>query len=166
MLGYVQHSVQDRIKPKPRPTIVIEPTNWKWKRRKERKKMSQQKRVRYAQAQQNPPVHWFDKFPSARRMNWIATKQKIMKLKKSSYMPLPTEMLFFFCSLILATFYCFHFFFSLWIEWFSREVLLHLDTDLTSKTHNYLWWFRHLYFAYCFAFFPISLPHKTPVIIP
>lgn len=127
--------------------------------------MSQQKRVRYAQAQRNPPVHWFDKFPSARRMNWIATKQKIMKLKKSSYMPLPTEMLFF-CSLILATFYCFHFFFSLWIEWFSREVLLHLDTDLTSKTHNYLWWFRHLYFAYCFAFFPISLPHKAPVIIP
>lgn len=69
MLGYVQHSVHCTGQNQTKTTANNSNRADKLKMGEKREKMSQQKRFRYAQAQQNPPVHWFDKFPSARRMN-------------------------------------------------------------------------------------------------
>lgn len=69
MLGYVQHSVHCTGQNQTKTTANNSNRADKLKMGEQREKNVTTEAFRYAQAQQNPPVHWFDKFLSARRMN-------------------------------------------------------------------------------------------------
>lgn len=128
--------------PKPLSTIVIEPTNWKWDKTNNNTTFTlEMLLLEHCKS----PAHWFDKFPSAgNELNRGKTKDYLaaeIKKKKSSYMPLCSEMIFLafhFCFACASNFLLFSIFSNV-----LSHTHTHTEQCLTREARNYLWWLRN-----------------------